>query len=235
MPQEYNLVHNGVALSPTQRFTGFTVKGAKGLLTTAHARSAPFVKAQLLGSLAYVRASDRWGPFAADTNNTLVWVKEMAAFSIRHTMAIMSPSNAGFNSTRGFNLPDPGMSSYYTGPIDLQATNITSVRGSLGDTFDNDWTVSNTSVGTSLAAVADPWTTTGAGANLCKRYVNGVLTSEPLWPWPMNQRIKDATAAAGRYAGPCPNCLGGRATRRATDVEADIEALLGTIPDRCKR
>lgn len=29
------------------------------------------------------------------------------------------------------------------------------------------------------------------GANVVYRYVNGVLTNEPLWPWPMNQRILD--------------------------------------------
>ncbi len=32
---------------------------------------------------------------------------------------------------------------------------------------------------------------TGEGARLTHRYVNGVLTSQPLWPWPMEQRVKD--------------------------------------------
>jgi hypothetical protein len=31
---------------------------------------------------------------------------------------------------------------------------------------------------------------TGSGAQLSNRYVNGVLTSEPLWPWPMESRIQ---------------------------------------------
>lgn len=30
------------------------------------------------------------------------------------------------------------------------------------------------------------------GANIWHRYVDGVLTDEPLWPWPMNRRILDA-------------------------------------------
>ena len=51
----------------------------------------------------------------------------------------------------------------------------------------------------------------------------------------MNERIKAATASAGAYAGPCPTCVGGRATRSATDVTADIEALLGPIPAQCRR
>ncbi len=31
----------------------------------------------------------------------------------------------------------------------------------------------------------------GEGARLTHRYVNGVLTNQPLWPWPMEQRIQD--------------------------------------------
>jgi hypothetical protein len=85
-----------------------------------------------------------------------------------------------------------------------------------------------------LASVPSPWTTT-TGANLCYRYVNGVKSTQPLWPWPMNERIKAATAMAGNYAGPCPTCSGPmRANRVATDVMAEIEVLLGKIPDQCK-
>lgn len=34
----------------------------------------------------------------------------------------------------------------------------------------------------------------GEGARLEHRYVDGVLTNEPLWPWPMEQRIQDELA-----------------------------------------
>jgi hypothetical protein len=33
-------------------------------------------------------------------------------------------------------------------------------------------------------------TQTGEGARLANRYLDGVLTNEPLWPWPMEDRIK---------------------------------------------
>ena len=36
------------------------------------------------------------------------------------------------------------------------------------------------------------------GANIWYRYKDGVLTNEPLWPWPMNQRIIDAMIQSGR-------------------------------------
>jgi hypothetical protein len=35
------------------------------------------------------------------------------------------------------------------------------------------------------------------GAQIKYRYQNGVLTSTPLWPWPMNQRIKEAMVSSG--------------------------------------
>ena len=66
--------------------------------------------------------------------------------------------------------------------------------------------------------VPNVWT--GEGARLCHRYIDGVLTDTPLWPWPMNERIRRATSYA-------------RGT--ATDVQADIEALLGEIPAICRR
>ena len=31
------------------------------------------------------------------------------------------------------------------------------------------------------------------GAHIYYRYVDGKLTSTPLWPWPMNERIKGLT------------------------------------------
>jgi hypothetical protein len=57
---------------------------------------------------------------------------------------------------------------------------------------------------------------------VCKRYVNGVLTDQPLWPWPMNQRIIDALTRAG-YTG-----------TNVVDVTATIEQLFGQIPTICK-
>ncbi|MGH9895686.1 MAG: hypothetical protein ACREA0_27620, partial [bacterium] len=69
-----------------------------------------------------------------------------------------------------------------------------------------------------LGAVPNPWTTT-AGANLCYRYTDGVRTMTPLWPWPMNQRILEATTASGHTP---------------VDVTAEIELLLGPIPAQCR-
>jgi hypothetical protein len=141
-------------------------------------------------------------------------------------MAFIAPG--GNTHLQGFRLDNQT----HTSPSQQTAFNITSVRSSgAGDHFGASWDVQQSSIGTSRTAVANPWTTTDAGANLCKKWG----ASEPLWPWPMNDRIKAATSIAGAYAGPCLQCSGGRLTRKPTDLTAIIESLLGTIPSACKR
>jgi len=99
--------------------------------------------------------------------------------------------------------------------------------------FTTNWAVGNSVHGTSLAGVPSPWTGS-AGAQLCNRWINGHETTTPLWPWPMNDRIKWATQVAGSYPGPCLNCSGGRAPRTQVDVQAQVENLLGSIPSQCR-
>jgi len=64
----------------------------------------------------------------------------------------------------------------------------------------------------------DIFTDDGIGASICYRHVNGVLTEEPLWPWPMQDRIKAATE---------------RSLWDTADVRAEIEAVFGPIPAEC--
>ena len=91
------------------------------------------------------------------------------------------------------------------------ATKITTIGSQADTTTTHGWTVTSYVHGTSLASVtaagANPWTGT-TGAQVCKRYENGVLTQTPLWPWPMNDRILAATGYAGAYnmATGCVGC-----------------------------
>ena len=57
------------------------------------------------------------------------------------------------------------------------------------------------------------------GASLCYRYVDGALTKDPLWPWPMNARIAEAMR---------------KAEREPIDVTNTVEQLLGPIPEACR-
>lgn len=56
------------------------------------------------------------------------------------------------------------------------------------------------------------------GASLCHRWVDGRETAAPLWPWPMQERIRQATQ---------------RSTWQAADVMGEISALFGPPPPEC--
>src|SRR5262249_57211154 len=76
--------------------------------------------------------------------------------------------------------------------------------------------------------------TAGTGARTCYRYINGVLqdgtggtTATPLWPWPMDARIRSALSKSGRN----PDAIFGGA---GNSVTQQMEALFGTIPAQCR-
>ena len=58
----------------------------------------------------------------------------------------------------------------------------------------------------------------GGGASLCHRYVDGRETSLPLWPWPMQERIRAATE---------------RSKWPTADVMGEITSLFGAPPAKC--
>jgi hypothetical protein len=223
-PESYDLMSGNTVVGSRN---GFAVDQPYGLLGMD--RMDPTDKCsnvQVLGGIALGQATDRW-PDNWIGGGSLVF-GSISCFTMKHTLVFIDPSKTSGDAFR----LDNG-----TGTSQV-AQNITSIRPtSVSDTFGASWAGASTrSIGTSLAAVADPWSATTVGANLCKRRaVDGSLTSVPRWPHPMNQRIKDATASAGAYSGPCPNCSGGRKARIETDVTAQIEALLGTIPAQCKQ
>ena len=178
------------------------------------------------------------------------WVFGLSSVTLQDVISVMSNKHERFNSHWGIALtrvpqngPVKGRSTLDP-VVNNKATRLTSVRGTQGDTFHSDWSISGVSAGDCIAGAADndcgegttsavqsPWQDTSTtGARLCYRWG----TTTPLWPWPMNERIKAATTSAGSYRGPCPTCVGGRAARIATDVTAEIEKLLGTIPGHCK-
>lgn len=81
----------------------------------------------------------------------------------------------------------------HDGTMGLAARNLTAVGPS--SYIDRAWDVSSL-----LHHGAGPLPmerTARGGANIHKRYVDGELTDQDLWPWPMDQRIHDAMLAGG--------------------------------------
>ena len=162
-------------------------------------------RSKVLGSLAYVRASDR---FHAPQ---LVFATKVDSVEVGHTVAYVQPGS--YTTKRRFALYDLQTAV----GTNLVARNLTGIGGTTSY-FGSEWKRSFIAEGSSLSLVENVFSST-SGAKLCSRYKDGALTSEPLWPWPMNQRIIDATIKSGRAA---------------VDVTATVQAMLGTIPSACK-
>jgi hypothetical protein len=102
--------------------------------------------------------------------------------------------------------------------------NNTTEIGGNNSNIGSAWTQTNRKDYSTISAMnsdnAKPFqATAGNGARVCFRYQNGTLTSTPLWPWPMNQRIIDAMRAA---------------SKTPVDVTRTMEAIFGPIPSECR-
>jgi hypothetical protein len=221
--------------------TNFEPYAPVGILAVDRIDAAPpkHAHVHLRGGIVYTKASDRIPTSAVGGAPGRIfprlWVFGASSVTLEHVVSVMNPSHPRFRDLPGIALTrTPQNCERKAARCDDRVVNniarhLTSIRGTR-DVFHDDWTITDVSAGTSLSAVRSPWSTEGPGARLCYRWG----TTTPLWPWPMNERIKAATAAAGSYSGPCPTCAGGRAARTMTDVTADIEELLGPIPSQCR-
>jgi hypothetical protein len=176
--------------------------------------------AKYLGSIAYVTAAET--PIITtdpmNVNNSLGLLQGGLALTCIHykdvvayaDQAVMTASNAT-------------LSGIYSGPAmsgDHTFDKVTEIRtAGTRRLVDTDWQVTNSEQIASVAAADNIWNGTGGtGARVCYQYVDGTLTTTPLWPWPMNQRIIDAMTTA---------------SRTPIDVTATMESIFGTIPPDC--
>jgi hypothetical protein len=184
--------------------TGIVVGGTSG-------ENPPGSPVRLLGSIVYVR------PDSANNNPFGI---HFHAGSTTATLNNVVVYTAPLTGTRPIQLDTPGTQNNNT------ASNITTIRhpnapASRYSTFRGN----NRQEYTSLSGIN---IYTGTGARVCKRYFNGSLTNEPLWPFPMDQRIKEAIdiARATQLNPQSPLLIGNSLT-------AEIEEIFGPIPSSC--
>ena len=163
--------------------------------------------AKLLGSLAYVLSTDKYKAPSG------IYIVNATSMEIKDTASYIAPGL----SAKPFLLSVPSTAT----STNLRASDITSF-GEVSSYFHSSVEASNAWSGSSPAAYApgENIFNTSRGANLCYQYKDGNLTNQPLWPWPMNQRIKDALVQSGRAS---------------VDVTATIQKLFGTIPAACTK
>ena len=139
----------------------------------------------------------------------------------RHNVAFIDPRHPGFSGKKGFmfNKGSDG------GPPGTNNTvsDLVSVSGTQSTFSSRSFPTSNIQWGRSLAEAIGQgkslWTDSAAAPGICKRYVRGQLTDEGLWPWPSEQRLKDAMTLSGT---------------QPVSVTALMESLFGPIPAQCR-
>jgi hypothetical protein len=169
---------------------------------------------KLLGSIIYILAGDVFQPSKLITTD---WKRDAnVPILIKDTVVY-----TGQSSKRPFLLHDRPCSG-------CRMENATEIGGRVSS-IGKQWTIANQVTAETVAEAPNIWNGSGSmGARVCKRYKNGVLTSEPLWPWPMDQRIRAALALAGKN----PDAIFGGHGKTLTDL---MEGIFGTIPGSCTR
>jgi hypothetical protein len=196
-------------------WNGSAAERAYGILTMDRLEGPDFcARSKYLGSIAYARNGDnlqgqgiwsnRWFDCMTLKDNVIFYDSNYAS---RRAVTLDNMSNTASRT------------GYTPGPTQYQNfTNNTRIGGTqaIGD----EWSVTNYATGSTAGSVPNIWNGAGTnGARVCKRYVNGQLTNDPLWPWTMNQRIIDAMKAAGKTP---------------VDVTKTMEAIFGPIPSECR-
>jgi chondroitinase B-like protein len=176
---------------------------------------------QWLGSVFYVPAGVTWNPGVllagyddAGSPPQSGDFHSAQNVLIKHIVSFIDPRHPGFGSTSAFSFSDN-----YQGGLNNRVQDSVGIAGR-ASSFSGAWVPTNVRTGTSLnAAIGAGNTIWTVVPGVCKRYINRTLTTEPLWPWPMNQRIKDALVQSGRVP---------------VDVTQTMESMLGPIPQACK-
>jgi hypothetical protein len=161
-------------------------------------------RTRLLGSIAYVQSQDRFQPDQA------IYITTLDAIQLSDIVAYLPGSHADKAAFRLDGVKN-GVAA------NLVANALTGISGA-GAKISPQWQTSQIFNGRGRESVPSIFADS-KGANLCHRYRDGTLTDEPLWPWPMNDRILKATIDSGRAP---------------VDVTKTIESMFGPIPSKCR-
>ena len=191
MPETYVLMgYDGNPWTGTGAgtYTNYAVDQPYGIFSVDRLDGDKNANARLLGSLAYVLSTDTYKV------SHVVFIYNVDSLEIKDTAAYIAPGS-------NLSVLPFGLYGLSSGTAQhLIAENLTAFGGA-PSVLTNAWLLGN------VWAVPSPITgyapgenilNTARGANLAYRYQDGSLTDQPLWPWPMNQRIIDGLAQSGR-------------------------------------
>ncbi len=230
IPSTYDLQNNGVVIGPT--YTSYTVEGSPTDFghSNAYVDGTHLSPVKQYGNIMYLNAA----PTNPNPPAYFYLVNGTDDITFKDTCAY---SGAGLGvGRRGYLLCDIGTCPIVPPAVTcsgncgtsnssaLAATNITGFGNAVADVFAPSWHRTNYLQGASPAAVysgtgpdgihVESLYNTSRGAQIRYRYVDGVLTSTALWPWPMSARILAATTSSGHAPA---------------DIDTEVQAMFGTF------
>ena len=182
--ETYTLLCNSANTNPKcgNTYNNFDVDQPIGLFLHTN-NDAPLINqnCKMLGCIGYVTSSDTFkGSWGASLSG---WVSGTVVDN-----SVINLDQASHPGKRTF---------LGAAPAEGSVDNLTSIGGN-GTSFSfPEWTSTNIDEGDALGDVGSIWTDDGNGAFALNRYIDGVETATPLWPWPMDARIKAALIISG--------------------------------------
>ena len=226
-------------------YTGWQSGNPRGTISQGQIHEGEeCVDVKIHGTVSYLKGQTDGDFNAFGESRALVDYKTIrmqpCCLTLENIATWIDPANDQWNSNLGFNLGD-GCTAQ--SPKQLFARDISQVQSSSSN-FHADWSQTDVEAATDTAGLGDS-IYEGNGAHICFRYENGATTNEPLWPWPMQQRILDATtfAAAPGHTHLITRCVEGNTPECAlrtvntphavANVMADVVQMFGSPPTQC--
>ena len=209
----YNVIcENCIGAWDETSMGGEGVNQPYGILAMDRFDGDAFANSKYLGSIAYIRAKDKAEYMIGLARSS----SSVAGITYKDVVIYIEPGS--HLNLKPFSLPN--LRSDRGGPANNQLLANATEIGGAQSVIRGDWRVSSHVDVDSVSEAPSIWDGPGNdGARICKRYVNGVLTADPLWPWPMNQRIIDAMRESGR---------------QPVDLTKTMEQMFGPIPSMCR-
>jgi predicted peptidase len=200
MQQSYEL-HDYFSVGVGKFYSNYEVQQPDGIYSHDGFDVLPDVaNARIYGSIAYIKASQRY------TNSAKKWAApfafEIKGVDINNCLSYIEPGS----KTDNWNVNLASVGNTTTNKV----KGLTQIGGELGH-ISSDWTPQNMVASATCNGI-------NTGTVVTKKYIDGVITNEDLWPWPMNQRIIDAMTQAGYPAD------------KIIDVNKDVFGLCGNTP-----
>jgi hypothetical protein len=244
--QNFNMLGSGTGLGPLNPF-GTVMPGQ---IDAESPYTDECVNVKMFGTISYITGQTNapynlmeTGRFIFNVNNQSDPSDRACCFTIENAVVYVNPDNSDWSGVRALRLEDNCEN--YTGGDELYVTDVSTVAAT-SDIIHADWTQSDVEHATTVAGLADD-IYTGDGARLCYEYEDRIETDEPMWPWPMQQRIFDATTFAAdagheHYMYVCdpgwsPNCQNMLINdpHAVADVMGDMLDMFGAPPSHCDK